>query len=138
MKRWYERTLAGAFTRRGVAAVPGGGPGPPSQREWSERMVLHDPESGTIRAPSPAHEGAPQPSLEGTMLPAAKTNGHAPQLELDRGFIVGSGIECSAPVIAGGHRQDELRKTGHWTNVGEDLGLVADFGIRYLRYGIPC
>jgi beta-glucosidase len=66
-----------------------------------------------------------------------RANGDAPQLELDRGFIVGSGIECSAPVIAGGHRQDELRSTGHWWRVGEDLGLVAEFGIRYLRYGIP-
>ena len=60
-----------------------------------------------------------------------------PALELDRGFVVGSGIECSAPVIAGGHRQDELRKTGHWTRVEEDLALVASFGIRYLRYGVP-
>jgi beta-glucosidase len=64
-------------------------------------------------------------------------NTYAPPLELDRGFVVGSGIECSAPVIAGGHRQDELRKTGHWTRVEEDLALVASFGIRYLRYGVP-
>jgi beta-glucosidase len=71
------------------------------------------------------------------MPPTHKPNGHAPQLELDRGFIVGSGIECSAPIIAGGHRQDELLKTGHWTKVTQDLGLVAEFGIRYLRYGIP-
>jgi len=71
------------------------------------------------------------------MSPAAKTNGHTPELELDRGFIVGSGIECSAPLIAGGHRQDELLKTGHWTKVGQDVALVAEFGIRYLRYGIP-
>jgi hypothetical protein len=62
---------------------------------------------------------------------------HAPQLELDRGFVVGSGIECSAPIIAGGHRQDELRKTGHWSRVREDLTLVGSFGIRFLRYGIP-
>jgi hypothetical protein len=59
------------------------------------------------------------------------------QLELDHGFVVGSGIECSAPVVRGGHRQDELKKTGHWTRYAEDLALVADFGIRYLRYGIP-
>ena len=64
-------------------------------------------------------------------------NATAPGLELDRGFVVGSGIECSAPTIAGGHRQDELRKTGHWTRVEEDLALVASFGIRYLRYGVP-
>ncbi|TMC62016.1 MAG: glycosyl hydrolase family protein, partial [Chloroflexi bacterium] len=83
-------------------------------------------ESGTMNAPP-----------RRTMSPAAKTNGHTPELELDRGFIVGSGIECSAPLIAGGHRQDELLKTGHWTKVGQDVALVAEFGIRYLRYGIP-
>jgi hypothetical protein len=60
-----------------------------------------------------------------------------PELELDRGFVVASGIECSAPIIAGGIRQDELRKTGHWDRVEEDLRLVAATGIRFLRYGIP-
>lgn len=60
-----------------------------------------------------------------------------PELELDRGFVVASGIECSAPTIAGGVRQDELQKTGHADRVEEDLALVAAFGIRYLRYGIP-
>lgn len=58
-------------------------------------------------------------------------------LELDRGFVIASGIECSAPLVAGGIRQDELRKTGHDERVERDLALVADFGIRYLRYGIP-
>jgi hypothetical protein len=60
-----------------------------------------------------------------------------PQLEIDRGFVVASGIECSAPRIAGGVRQDELRKTGHAQRVEEDLALVAAFEIRYLRYGVP-
>lgn len=59
------------------------------------------------------------------------------ELELDHGFVVGTGIECSAPTIAGGHRQDELLKTGHWTRYAEDLALIAGFGIRYLRYGVP-
>ena len=58
-------------------------------------------------------------------------------LELDRGFVIASGIECSAPTIADGVRQDELVKTGHDQRVEEDLALVAGFGIRYLRYGIP-
>ncbi len=59
------------------------------------------------------------------------------QLELDAGFVVATGIECSAPVIAGGVRMDELVKTGHWTRFDEDLELVASFGIRVLRYGLP-
>ncbi len=63
--------------------------------------------------------------------------GTTPVLELGRGFVIASGIECSAPVIAGGIRQDELRKTGHWDRVDEDLQLVAATGIRFLRYGIP-
>jgi hypothetical protein len=63
-----------------------------------------------------------------------------PSLELDDGFVVATGIECSAPLIAGGAhgiRQDELVKTGHWDRYAEDLALVAAWGIRYLRYGIP-
>ncbi len=58
-------------------------------------------------------------------------------MELDRGFVIATGIECSAPRIANGIRQDELRKTGHDERVEEDVALVAAFGIRYLRYGIP-
>lgn len=58
-------------------------------------------------------------------------------LEVHAGFVVATGIECSAPRIAGGVRQDELRKTGHWDRVEDDLALVADFGIRFVRYGIP-
>ena len=60
-----------------------------------------------------------------------------PDLDLEHGFVVASGIECSAPIIAGRRRQDELRLTGHWTRYAEDLALVASYGIRYLRYGIP-
>jgi beta-glucosidase/6-phospho-beta-glucosidase/beta-galactosidase len=58
-------------------------------------------------------------------------------LELGEGFVAGSGIECSAPVIEGGIRMDELAKTGHYENVETDLRLVRETGIRYLRYGIP-
>jgi beta-glucosidase/6-phospho-beta-glucosidase/beta-galactosidase len=60
-----------------------------------------------------------------------------PTLEVDSGFIAGTGIECSAPVIDGGIRMDELAKTGHYDNVETDLRLVRETGIRYLRYGIP-
>ncbi len=58
-------------------------------------------------------------------------------MALDHGFVVASGIECSAPLVAGGVRQDELVKTGHDLRYAEDLALVAAWGIRYLRYGIP-
>jgi beta-glucosidase/6-phospho-beta-glucosidase/beta-galactosidase len=59
------------------------------------------------------------------------------RLELDSGFVVATGIECSAPIIRGGVRQDELLKTGHWERYEEDLAAIAGFGIRYLRYGVP-
>jgi beta-glucosidase/6-phospho-beta-glucosidase/beta-galactosidase len=58
------------------------------------------------------------------------------QLELDRGFVFASGIECSAPLV-NGLRVDELEKTRHYSRLEEDLELVARFGLRYLRYGIP-
>jgi beta-glucosidase/6-phospho-beta-glucosidase/beta-galactosidase len=59
------------------------------------------------------------------------------RLDAEAGFVVSTGIECSAPMIAGGIRQDELRLTGHWDRVDEDAALVAAYGIRHLRYGIP-
>jgi beta-glucosidase len=58
-------------------------------------------------------------------------------LELDRDFVTMAGVECSAPVIAGGIRMDELRATGHWDLVESDLEQIAAAGIRSLRYGVP-
>lgn len=52
-------------------------------------------------------------------------------------FVVATGIECSAPTIAGGLRRDELLLTDHWNRVEQDLDLVVGFGITHLRYGIP-
>jgi beta-glucosidase/6-phospho-beta-glucosidase/beta-galactosidase len=52
-------------------------------------------------------------------------------------FLLATGIECSAPMIRGGIRRDELRLTGHWERVEEDLDLVNALGIGWLRYGIP-
>jgi beta-glucosidase len=88
------------------------------------------PHHSTKRATTVARDGR----HEETMSIAA---GDALTLELDRGFVIASGIECSAPLIEGGIRQDELSKTGHDESVEADLALVAEFGIRYLRYGIP-
>ena len=58
-------------------------------------------------------------------------------LHRDRDFVVAAGVECSAPVIAGGIRMDELRSTGHWDRVESDLAQIAASGIRTLRYGVP-
>ena len=95
------------------------------------------PRSATIDLPSPAHR---RPV---SALPPARPDGHVRVLddphrfETEAGFVVSTGIECSAPMIAGGIRQDELRLTGHWDRVEEDAALVAGYGIRHLRYGIP-
>jgi beta-glucosidase/6-phospho-beta-glucosidase/beta-galactosidase len=61
----------------------------------------------------------------------------ASPLELDSGFVVATGLECSAPLIEGNLRQDELRKTGHWERYAEDFALISGLGVRYVRYGIP-
>ena len=60
-----------------------------------------------------------------------------PPLEVDRGFVAATGIECSAPMIEGGIRMDELAKTGHYEHVDTDIRMVCELGVRYLRYGIP-
>ncbi len=52
-------------------------------------------------------------------------------------FVVATGIECSAPAIAGGLRRDQLLLTGHWDRYEEDLDVVTDFGISHVRYGVP-
>ena len=52
-------------------------------------------------------------------------------------FIVATGIECSAPIIRGGIRRDQLLLTDHWRRFEEDFDLIADLGITHLRYGVP-
>src|SRR5687768_12317918 len=53
-------------------------------------------------------------------------------------FMFATGIECSAPTIDGGKwRIDQLAETGHYENWRQDLELVCDLGLKYLRYGPP-
>ena len=40
-------------------------------------------------------------------------------------FIVATGIECSAPIIRGGIRRDQLLMSDHWRRYEEDFDLVA-------------
>jgi beta-glucosidase len=60
---------------------------------------------------------------------------------LSRSFIFCTGIENSAPVIAGPDgkpcRVDEMAETGHYRRWREDFQLVHDLGLRCLRYGTP-
>ncbi len=59
----------------------------------------------------------------------------------DGRFIFATGIECSYPTITGRdgrHRRiDELEKCFHYERWSEDLGLVRQLDITYLRYGPP-
>lgn len=76
-----------------------------------------------------------------TFLPFAKElrlADHAfADLAADR-FMFATGIECSAPTIANGAiRRDLLAECGHYDRWEEDLGLVREMGIPYLRYGLP-
>src|SRR4029079_7024472 len=59
------------------------------------------------------------------------------QRDIVMSFVVATGIEWSAPLIAGGLRRDELLLTGHHDRVEEDLDLVVGLGITHLRYGVP-
>jgi hypothetical protein len=59
------------------------------------------------------------------------------QLELERGFVVATGFECSAPIARGGVRMDEIAKTFHRERYAEDFALAAGFGIRFVRFGLP-
>lgn len=53
-------------------------------------------------------------------------------------MMFATGIECSYPVILDGtHRVDELALTGHYERWREDLALVREMGLKFLRYGFP-
>ncbi|WP_373651578.1 family 1 glycosylhydrolase [Schlesneria sp. DSM 10557] len=51
------------------------------------------------------------------------------------GFMFATGIENSYPTIAGGKRIDQMEKCGHYERWEEDLQLVQDLNITYLRWG---
>lgn len=60
---------------------------------------------------------------------------------LSNGFMFATGVECSYPTIEGPNgrkvRVDEMERTFHYKYWREDLALVRDLGIGYLRYGPP-
>jgi beta-glucosidase/6-phospho-beta-glucosidase/beta-galactosidase len=53
-------------------------------------------------------------------------------------MLFATGIECSNPRVQHGTvRRDLLAECGHYDHWEADLGLVADLGVTYLRYGLP-
>ncbi len=51
------------------------------------------------------------------------------------GFMFATGVENSAPTIAGGKRIDEYESCGHYRHWRTDFDLVQDLGVGFLRYG---
>jgi beta-glucosidase len=52
-----------------------------------------------------------------------------------QGFMFATGIENSAPVVAGGLRRDQLGECGFYDRWREDFSLVREIGCGFLRYG---
>lgn len=53
-------------------------------------------------------------------------------------FMFATGIESSYPTIEHGRiRRDMMAECGHYERWRDDFALVAELGIRYLRYGVP-
>lgn len=51
------------------------------------------------------------------------------------GFMFATGIENSYPTIAGGVRIDQMEKCGHYRMWQDDLRLVNELSLNYLRWG---
>ncbi|PNY79525.1 family 1 glycosylhydrolase [Deinococcus koreensis] len=65
---------------------------------------------------------------DGSGLPSAQASN----------FMFATGIECSYPTIQGGRvRRDQLEECGHYERWRDDLRLVKELGLRFLRYGLP-
>ncbi len=73
-------------------------------------------------------------------MPAPRTSAQ-PDLLSGHGLVFATGIECSYPMIVGRDgrqtRIDQLEKCFHYQRWRENLALVQELGIRYLRYGPP-
>lgn len=69
---------------------------------------------------------------------ASGKDGSGTPTRLPGNFMFATGIECSYPTIDGGStRRDLLEECGHYDRWEEDLNLVKDLGLKYLRYGLP-
>jgi beta-glucosidase/6-phospho-beta-glucosidase/beta-galactosidase len=69
---------------------------------------------------------------------AAGNDGSGLPLGNPGNFMFATGIECSYPTIKHGKvRRDLLRECDHYNRYKEDLGLVKELGINFLRYGLP-
>jgi beta-glucosidase/6-phospho-beta-glucosidase/beta-galactosidase len=88
---------------------------------------------------SEIREMVPKGTCSGTTSQGAEPGGTRANRGVGFGFA--TGIECSNPSITdqGGQRirRDLLEECGHYRHWREDLQLVHDMGIPFLRYGLP-
>jgi beta-glucosidase/6-phospho-beta-glucosidase/beta-galactosidase len=81
----------------------------------------------------------PQGVCAGTASQAVKPGGAKHADDMEFGFA--TGIECSNPTIGGENgqriRRDLLDECGHYKHWREDLQLVKEMRIPFLRYGLP-
>src|SRR4051812_45094561 len=72
---------------------------------------------------------------------AAGADGSGLPLASPSNFMFATGIECSYPKIKDENgrmvRRDQLEECGHYERYAEDLNLVKDLGLKFLRYGLP-
>ncbi|MBZ9753031.1 family 1 glycosylhydrolase [Deinococcus sp. HMF7604] len=69
---------------------------------------------------------------------AAGADGSGAPTGTAQNFMFATGIECSNPTIQGGRvRRDLLAECGHYDHWQQDLALVQDLGLKYLRYHLP-
>src|SRR5689334_16743450 len=113
-----------------LAAASGGNPGPRRSRRCCRVATGHPAgESGFPRRMDVIVPTGNGPFAWFTAGPSAGqlSRGAGPSRGAVEGhvvsFIVATGIECSAPLIAGGLRRDQLLLTEHWSRVEEDLDL---------------
>lgn len=69
---------------------------------------------------------------------AAGHDGSGLPLNNSGNFMFATGVECSYPTINRRRtRRDLLAECGHYGRWKEDLGLVRELGLNFLRYGLP-
>ena len=50
------------------------------------------------------------------------------------GFVFATGVENSAPIVAGGKRLDEYELCGHYARWREDFDAVQELGLGFLPF----
>jgi beta-glucosidase/6-phospho-beta-glucosidase/beta-galactosidase len=72
---------------------------------------------------------------------ATGTDGSGIPMGSPSNFMFATGIECSYPRVKAKNnrmvRRDQLEECEHYERYADDLGLVKEMGLKFLRYGLP-